>query len=267
RTPIEEILVGIFEDVLKLDRVGIHDNFFEIGGHSLLATQVISRVSNTFSVEIGVRSIFEDATVEGLTRRIEAAGAGEMQQPPLVRVERDSRRGKRLPLSFAQQRLWFLDQLTPNDPFYNLPCAVRLEGKLDLDTLERSVNEIIRRHEVLRTRFEVVEGEPVQVIDEWQPRKLEVEDLTSLARQEREAEARRIGREEAGTGFNLSRGPLIRVKVLKFDEEEHVVLFTMHHIVSDGWSMGILLREVGALYRSYSPGSTGTGESSSLEEL
>src|SRR5262249_36959184 len=188
RTPVEEILVGIFREVLGKERIGIHDNFFEIGGHSLLATQVVSRVRNTFGVEIGVGSIFEDATVESLASRIEKSmKAGEKDgAPPLTRAKRV----KRLPLSFAQQRLWFLDQLTPNDPFYNLPGAVRLEGTLDLDALERSVNEIVRRHEVLRTRIEIEEGEPVQVLDEWEFRSLEVDDLTGLSPEEKEEKAR-----------------------------------------------------------------------------
>ena len=166
------------------------------------------------------------------------------------------------PLSYAQRRLWFLDQLAPTSPFYNTPGAIRLEGKLNLEALERAINEIVRRHEVLRTRFEVENGEPVQLIDEWEPRRLEIEDLKSVAREEREAEVRRIAREEAETRFDLSQGPLLRVKALKLEEKQHVVLFTMHHIVSDGWSVGVLIGEVRALYDAYS-----AGESSPLEEL
>src|SRR5262249_21318173 len=179
RTPIEEIVAGIFEEVLKLDRVRRDDNFFEIGGHSLLATQVVSRLRSTFGVEIGVGSIFETATVETLASRVEQAmRAGEKDKaPPLVRGRQESQGGWRPPLSFAQQRMWFIDQLIPNSPLYNIPHAARLEGGLDLDVLERVINEIVRRHEVLRTRFEVEDGEPVQVIDEWEHRRLKVEDL------------------------------------------------------------------------------------------
>src|SRR5262249_19471959 len=140
--------------------------------------------------------------------------------------------------------------------------SVRLEGRLDLEALERVINEIVRRHEVLRTRIELEEGEPVQVIDPWEPRRLEVEDLTSLTPKEREEEVSRISKEEAETGFDLSKGPLLRVKVLKLEVEQYVLLYTMHHIVSDGWSMGILNREVGALYQAYSG-----GKPSPLEEL
>jgi amino acid adenylation domain-containing protein len=253
---IDEIVVGIFREVLRLDRVGVHDNFFEIGGHSLLATRVISRVRNTFGVEVEVRSLFEEPTVEGLARRIqEAIRTGEKSQgPPLVRISREGQNAGRLPLSFAQQRLWFIDQLVPNNPLYNIPGGVRLEGSLDLEILESVINEIIRRQEVLRTRIEVKDGEPIQVIEPWEPRELEVEDLRSLSREEKESEVRRITRAEAGRGFDLSRGPLLRVKALKLAEEEHALLFTMHHIVSDGWSMGVLAREVCDLYEAMSEG-------------
>jgi len=264
RTEVEEILAGIFEEVLKLDRVGIYDNFFEIGGHSLLAAQVILRARSKFGVEIGVRSIFEEPAVEGLARRIEEAiKAGEKEEaPPLIKASRERQSGARFPLSFAQQRLWFLDRLAPKNPIYNIPGAVMLEGRLDIDALERSVNEIFRRHEALRTRIEVAVGEPAQVIDEWQPRRLEIKDLTGLIPEEREEETRRIAGEEAEIGFDLTKGPLLRVKLLKLKEEEHLLLYTIHHIASDGWSMGILIREVGTLYLAYS-----RGEESPLEEL
>ena len=260
RTPVEEILIGIFKEALRLDRVGRGDNFFELGGHSLLATRIVSRVRSAFGVEIGVGTIFDETTVEGLARRIEEMiRAGKMDEaPPLVRASREGR----LPLSFAQQRLWFIDQLTPNNPLYNCPGAMRLEGRLDLEALERVINEIVRRHEVLRTRFEVVDGEPVQVIDAWEPWRLELEDLTSVPQEEREEEAKRRAREEAVRCFDLSKGPLLRVKALKFEEEEHVLIYTMHHIVSDGWSMEVLRKEVGAHYQAYS-----AGEPSPLGEL
>jgi amino acid adenylation domain-containing protein len=247
RSPREELLVEIFEEVLKT-RVGIYDNFFDLGGHSLLATQVISRVRDIFEVEAGVRSIFEAPTVEGLATRIDELAKGERKPtPPLVRARRD----ERLPLSFAQQRLWFLDQLTPNNSFYNCSGAVRLEGQLDLLILERVINEIVRRHEVLRTRIEVIEGDPVQIIDKWELRKLEFEDWRQVPKEPREIEILRKAKEEANTGFDLNKDPLLRVKVLRLSEDEHVLLYTMHHIVSDGWSMGILMREVGALYHAF----------------
>jgi hypothetical protein len=270
RSPVEEIVIGIFEDVLMLERVGRKDNFFDLGGHSLLVTQVISRVRKMSGVEIELRSIFEEPTAEGLSRKIEEAmRAGEKAQaPPLTRIEREGARGRRYPLSFAQQRLWFIDQLNPDSAAYNISGAMRLEGNLDLDALERSVNEIVRRHEILRTRIEVEADEPAQVIDAWEPRKLEVVDLIGVLPLEKEEEVARNAGEEAGKGFDLSRGPLLRVKVLRLEEQDHVLLYTMSHIVSDGWSMGIMIGEVETLYRAYSMGSLGGGaEESPLEDL
>jgi amino acid adenylation domain-containing protein/non-ribosomal peptide synthase protein (TIGR01720 family) len=260
RTPVEEILVGIFEESLKLDRVGIRDNFFEIGGHSLLATQVVSRVREIFGAEIEVRNIFEAPTVEALGRRIEEAiRAGEKREaPPLIRVPRNGR----APLSFAQQRLWFIEQLKPGDAVYNCSAAVRLEGRLNLEALEGAINEIIKRHEVLRTRIEVEAATPAQVIEGWEWRRLRVEDLMSLIPEEREKEARRIMREEAGRGFDLRRGPLMRVMALRLGEDQHILIFTMHHIVSDGWSMEVLVREMCVLYEAMSE-----GKGSPLKEL
>jgi amino acid adenylation domain-containing protein len=252
RTPVEEMVVGIFEEVLKRNEVGIRDNFFEIGGHSLLATQVVSRVRSTFGVEIGVRNVFEKATVEGLARRIEdAMRAGERAEiPQLGRVSREGA----LPLSFAQQTLWFVEQLEPGRAIYNCPGAMRLEGKLNLEVLERAINEVVRRHEVLRTRIEEEEGEPVQIIEAWEYRKLEIEDLAGAPAERQEEEVRRIARDEARKGFDLRRAPLMRMKLLKLSDDQHVALFTIHHIVSDAWSMSVLTREVSALYQSMCEG-------------
>jgi NRPS condensation-like uncharacterized protein len=260
RTPIEEMLAGLLEDVLQVDRVGIYDNFFEIGGHSLLAIQVVSRVRSVFGIELGVKSVFDESSVEGLAKKIEETiriGMTE-QAPPLTKASRH----EKLPLSFAQQRLWFLDRLLPNNALYNIPGRARLEGHLDLVVLEQVINEIVRRHEILRTRIEVEKGEPAQVIEEWEPRSLDVDDLTNLTEEEREAAVQKIAREMAEKGFDLSQGPLFRVKALKLGVNEHALLFTMHHIVSDGLSMGILIREVGTLYQAYSK-----GEDSPLDEL
>jgi amino acid adenylation domain-containing protein len=260
-TLVEQRLAEIWSQVLGVDRVGVYSDFFDMGGHSLLATQVISRTRSAFQVELPLRALFEHPTVSELGRKVEQAievGRGA-QAPPLVRAPRDSRR---LPLSFAQQRLWLIEQLEPGAATYNITGAVRLQGTLDLDALESAINEIVRRHEALRTRFEVEDGAPLQVIDHWQPRKLGVEKLTGLPREKREEEARKVLKEEAAKGFDLSRGPLFRVKVLELGEDERLVFFNMHHIVSDGWSMGILIAEVNRLYDAYA-----RGEETPLEEL
>ncbi len=249
-TPIEELLVGIWEEVLGVNRVGVHDNFFELGGHSLLATQLISRVRAAFEVEMPLRRLFEQPTIAGLARSVEAelSVRQELKAPPLVAVTRD----RKLPLSYAQQRLHFIDQLEPASGIYNMPVAVRLTGELHLTALEQTFNEIVRRHEVLRTSFVNVDGEPLQVISPARPLSLPLVDLSHLAAEEREAEAQRLATAEAQRPFDLSIGPLFRVKALRLSATEHILLCTMHHIVSDGWSMGVLIREVAALYEAYS---------------
>jgi amino acid adenylation domain-containing protein/non-ribosomal peptide synthase protein (TIGR01720 family) len=252
RTLTEELLASIWAEVLGLDQVGVHDHFFQIGGHSLLATQVIARIRSTFGVELPLRKLFETPTVAGLAASIDVAQTSDngRQLPPLQQVPRDDE----LPLSFAQQRLWFLDQLEPNSPFYNIPSAVRLRGRLDVPALERSINEIIRRHEVLRTNFRSVDGRPAQVISPSLELSLTVEDLSGLPESERETEVHRRAVEEARRAFNLANDPLIRVVLLRLAEEEHVVLLTVHHIVSDGWSTGIFIEEIAALYDAFSNG-------------
>ena len=165
-------------------------------------------------------------------------------------------------LSFAQQRLWFIDQLEPGSPFYNISLPVRLKGRLNVEALKQSFDELVRRHETLRTSFAVSGGEPVQVIAPHAGFHMEVEDLSGLGEAGREERARRLAEQEAATPFDLSRGPLLRARLLRLSDSEHVLLLTMHHIISDGWSMGVLVREVAALYEAYR-----RGEESPLEEL
>ena len=260
RTPAEEIVAAIWAEVLGRETIGVHDNFFELGGHSLLATQVISRVRDAFSQEVALRSLFERPTVAGVVQSIEQqqrAGAG-LLAPPLVQVTG----AERLPLSFAQQRLWFLDQMEPGSSSYNIPAAVRLRGVLNIEVLEQTLSEVVRRHEVLRTRFIAIDGEPVQVIDAAAPLRLEVLDLSALDEEAREADMLRMVRVEASLPFDLSRGPLLRVSLIRLHAEEHVAAVTMPHIVTDGWSMGIFINEVATLYAAYV-----RGDESPLEEL
>ncbi|HEV2736864.1 MAG TPA: amino acid adenylation domain-containing protein [Longimicrobiaceae bacterium] len=261
RTPVEEVLAAIWAEVLGVDRVGVADDFFRLGGHSLLATRVISRVRRALEVEVPIRALFESPTVEAMAERVEAlrgAGAGE-QAPPLVPVPRDGP----LPLSFAQQRLWFIEQLDPGDPAYNLPVALRLRGPLDVGALERSVAEVARRHETLRTVFRpAADGDAAQTVLEPGPFAFRRVDLAGVPDAAREARVRELAREEAAAPFDLSAGPLLRGALLRLADDEAVALFTVHHIVSDEWSTPILVREVSALYGAFA-----RGEPSPLPEL
>ncbi len=260
RTAGEELLAGMWSQVLGIERVGVRDNFFELGGHSLLATQVLTRVRDTFQVELSLRALFETPTVAGLAERVEGNRQAErgLMTPPITPVEQEGE----LPLSYAQQRLWFLDQWEPGGAAYNLPVAYRLEGALDEAALEQSLDEIVHRHQALRTTFETVNGHPIQVIAPDLDVKLRVVELCELPETEREAEVRRMIDAEAQQPFNLREGPLLRATLLRLGEREHVLLLTMHHIVSDGWSMGIFVRELMAFYRRFS-----TGEGAPLPEL
>src|SRR5215213_7250140 len=260
-TPVEQLLTSVWSDLLG-GGAGLDDDFFESGGHSLLATQAVSRLRKLLGVEVALRELFERPTPRRLAARIDELlreSKGLEQAPPMVAVER----GGPLPLSFAQRRLWFIDQMEPGTPAYNVPAAVRLVGRLDVAALEATLSEVVRRHEVLRTYFSVGEGgEPVQIISPPQRVELPPVDLSGLGQDEREAEALRLAREEAELPFDLSTGPLLRARLLRLSEEEHVVLLTMHHIVSDGWSVGVLIKEVAALYEAY-----GVGGESPLEDL
>ncbi|HEY3581717.1 MAG TPA: condensation domain-containing protein, partial [Pyrinomonadaceae bacterium] len=257
-TPAEEVLAGIWAELLGVEQVGIHDNFFELGGHSLLATQVVSRVREFFRVEIALRQVFETPTVAGLAQSIDLAleKSSGLLAPSIERVPRQDL----LPLSYAQQRLWFIHQLDPNSPVYNIPLAVRLTGKLDLAALRATLTEIVHRHEALRTTFAVHDGQPHQLIHPPAELDLPVTDLTNAV--EREREVQQIAEAEANLPFDLERGPLLRVRLLQLSEDEQVLLVTMHHIVSDGWSMGVLVKEVAALYTALA-----SGQPSPLAEL
>ncbi len=249
RTPDESLLVDIWKEILQTDTIGVYDNFFELGGHSLLATSLISRVQETFQLDIALRALFENPTIAGLAHAIEEQRmrADGRQLPPL---EKSDRRGA-IPLSFAQQRLWFLDQLSPGSSHYNIPGALRMIGNLNVSALESAIREIIRRHDILRTTFSFDEGQPSQIIDPEVHFELPVTDLSDLEEKEREAEMRRQAAEEVQAPFDLELGPLMRVRLLKMHEQEHIIVFTMHHIISDGWSIGVLVKEVAALYDAF----------------
>nr|WP_244239126.1 non-ribosomal peptide synthetase [Corallococcus carmarthensis] len=248
RTEVEAKLASIWAEVLRLPQVGVKDSFFELGGHSLLATQVVSRVRTEFSVELPLRALFESPTVEALAGRL--AGLTRTHGPQLTRVAHDGP----LPLSFAQQRLWLIDQLEPGSALYNVPVAVRLEGHLRPDVLERALQEVVHRHDALRTTFVQVGGEPVQRIHADSPLPLGLVDLSEVPDAERESETRARVEAEMRRPFDLSTGPLIRTLLFKLADNEHVLVVTLHHIVSDGWSLGVLVREVATLYAAFSAG-------------
>jgi amino acid adenylation domain-containing protein len=256
RTQIEELLAGIEAAVLGRERVGLHDSFLDLGGHSLLATQLVSRVREAFGVDLPLPAVFEEPTVAGLAGRLETLlRAGRRAElPPLERAPRTGP----IPLSFAQERLWFLDQIDPGSPAYNIPLAVRLSGQLDLPALSAALDILIERHEALRTRFAAgADGSPVQLVDPWTPAdRLALVDLAGLGLPDASWEAlvRQIGATEAARRFDLETGPLLRVVLLRRNPSEHVFLPTLHHIVADGWSMGVLLGDLGRAYTKFAAG-------------
>jgi amino acid adenylation domain-containing protein/non-ribosomal peptide synthase protein (TIGR01720 family) len=250
RTAVEELLAGIWAEVLGVERVGIHDNFFELGGHSLLATQVISRVREAFVLELPLRSLFEAPQLSSFAETIEQAMREDQQveAPAMAPVSRE----RALPLSFAQQRLWFLDQLEPMSNAYNIPSVVRLRGPFVPEVFTKAVEEVMRRHESLRTRFVTERGRARQEISPLTELTVPLVDLTSYEGAEQEQEVRRLAAAEVSKPFDLTTGPLVRLTVLQLADDEHVLMLTMHHIVSDGWSMGVLMRELTVLYDAFS---------------
>ncbi|HEV2145843.1 MAG TPA: amino acid adenylation domain-containing protein, partial [Longimicrobiaceae bacterium] len=253
RTPTEELLCGIWAEVLGVARVGVEESFFELGGHSLLAMQAISRVRQTFGTEVPLRALFEAPTVAEFAACVEALrSAGASPAPPLERVPRED--GAGLPLSFAQQRLWLVDRLDPGSTAYNIPFALRVRGALDVAALRACLDGLVRRHETLRTTFAERGGVPVQVVHAPAPVPLPVLELRGLPAAAREAEAERLAGEEAARPFDLARGPLLRSTLLRLADDDHVLCFTLHHVVSDAWSTEVLVREVSALYGAFSRG-------------
>ena len=251
RTPSEELLCGLFSQVLGVELVGAEDNFFELGGHSLLATQLVSRVREAFGVELPLRELFEGPTPSALAGKVESSIIGDSTVlEPITPAARDGE----LELSFAQQRLWFLDQLEPNSAAYNIPAGVRLTGALNIEALSHALNEVVRRHESLRTTFAVVGGQPVQVIAEPAAVELPVVDLSMLDDEEREERARALSAEESVRPFDLGAGPLLRVRLVQMGDESHMLMLTLHHIIADGWSMQVLVAELTTLYAAFSQG-------------
>ncbi len=249
RTPTEELLQAIWSAALGIaaERLGTGDDFFALGGHSLLATRVVSRIRQTFGVELPLRRLFESPTIAALAREVDGKRAGGAAAlPPIVPAPRDPSHPP--PLSFAQERLWFLDQLQPGSALYNVPLAMRLAGDLDASALAAAVGGVVRRHEALRTTFAVAAGRPVQMVHAAGELVQPLIDLAALPPAGGEGEVRRLATAEAGRPFDLAAGPLLRATLLRLGAAEHAALVTLHHIVSDGWSMNVLVRELGELY-------------------
>jgi acyl carrier protein len=269
RSPQEEILAGMWADLLGVERIGVEDTFFELGGHSLLATRLAARIFRVFGQDLPLRTIFDHPTVAELAtalqeeREVDGAGLPALY-PPMARPP-----DGRVPLSFGQQRLWFLSQLEPGTLLYAIPLVVRLRGVLDVDVLRRALGEIVRRHEVLRTSFPAADGIPYQRIAPVQRDdrgravvEMEVIDLGHLPVKAREVEAMRLAAAQARQPFDLSTGPMMRVELLRLAEKDHMAVVVLHHIVADGWSMGVLFDELAALVTAFAD-----GHSSPLAEL
>jgi len=250
----------IWQELLGIGQIGIYDNFFEMGGNSLMATQLLSRLRQVFGMAIPLETVFDNSTIgqlaKALTAYKRAATAREQTPPapviaePVIRLEDAARekiqsplerhvRPEFLPLSFTQQRLWFINQLEGATPQYNLPEAMRLRGELDLEALDRAISAVVERHEILRTRFVETDGEPEQIIDPPSPIHVPLEDLSAFDQAEQQARVKAAQVRESEHHFDLARGPLLRIRLLKLNEREHVLLRNFHHIVSDGWSQGI----------------------------
>ncbi|MGC5568929.1 amino acid adenylation domain-containing protein, partial [Streptomyces sp. FR-108] len=246
-TATEELLAGIWERVLGVDRVGATDGFFDLGGHSLLAGQVVSRVREILGVELPLSALFDRPTVRGLASVIDSSARDAA--PPVTAVPRD----EPLPLSFAQQRLWFLDQLEPGSPEYNMSTRVRLTGEVDLPALGAALDAIVARHEVLRTRLVAgADGVAHQVIDPPSALPLPVVDVSGCVRPQDEADC--LFAKDGLTPFDLARGPLVRATLVRLAADEHVLTLAMHHVVFDEWSDRVLRRELSALYEAFRTG-------------
>ena len=252
RSTTEEVLVNMWSHMLERSPIGIYDDFFELGGHSLFATQLISRLRQAFNAELPLADIFENPNIASLAVKIDSArdsGQG-LIAPPMTPVSRTDK----LPLSFAQQRLWFLCQLAPDNPFYNCPFSLRFKGALEVSLLEQCFNEVIKRHESLRTTFTDIAGEPEQNISAELVINITYVDLSESPNVEETIRSRII--EETNRPFDLRNSPLLRAVLIKIGTDHSVLILVMHHIITDGWSMRVMVREVSELYRAYSDGRT-----------
>jgi non-ribosomal peptide synthetase component F len=261
-TPIEEIVAGIWCEVLRLPAIKRNGNFFNLGGHSLLVTQVLARIRDYLKIELPVRSLFESPTLEEFSQLIqEQISQGQNELTSIATITRVPRDGE-LPLSFSQQRMWFFEQLSSGTSAFNIALGVRFKGALNVAALEQTFSEIIRRHEGLRTVFPESNGRPVQVIQPPARFKLPMTDLSALPVEEGESQAARMAQEETVRRFDLTQGPLVRPTLLRMNDREHIIICTMNHMIGDGQSLEVIIAEMSQLYSTFTH-----GQSSSLPEM
>ncbi len=251
RTEIEELITQTWREVIKIENVGIYDNFFELGGHSLMATQIVARLQEVFNKDVPLRVLFDAPTIAELAQELETImrDGHAPELPPIVPVPRT----EPLPLSMNQEHLWHLEQMMPRTHFFNMPYVYRLSGELNVEALEKALREIFRRHEALRTIFTEVDGHPIQVIKEV-AEYLPVIDLRDQPSDDIGLEVAKLVLEEREGPFDLTVGPLLRTKLARLTDDYYLLLITMHHIISDYWSMQILSRELALLYEAFSQG-------------
>ncbi|MCT7952695.1 amino acid adenylation domain-containing protein [Ancylothrix sp. C2] len=260
RTPTEAKLAAIWAEALGLKRVGMNDNFFELGGHSLLATQIISRIRQSFAIELPLRHLFEAPTIASLSKAIDTAHSSSLHEKSSNSKAVDvlprslSAPKTYIPISFAQQYVWNFQQLYPGSCAYNSPIALCLRGNIYPEVLEKSINEIIRRYEILRTNFTVIDERPIQVISSSLTISLRIVNLQNIPPYQRKAEAEKLTTQDFQYQFDLACEPLIKATLLRLNPQEHWLLITMHHIITDGWSYGIFLQEIETIYNAFSNG-------------
>ncbi|GCE09110.1 hypothetical protein KDAU_64390 [Dictyobacter aurantiacus] len=251
-TPTEELLITIWQSTLKHEHINTTDNFFEIGGHSLLATHLVAQIRQTFHVEIPLRLVFNAPVLAELAHHLDEKMRLTFDSLPTIQARKEQEPPP--PLSFGQERLWFLDHLDEKNIAYHMPLGIRLQGALDLVALEHSLTELVARHAILRTTLRMQDGQPVQFISPQQPVSLRIQDLTTIVDALREEHAHAFLTQEIEQPFNLAQGPLLRHLLLRLSPQEHILVFTWHHSISDGWSREVFLRELSTLYTAFHAG-------------
>ena len=261
QTVIEKELKEIWEDLLQTNVSGIHEDFFEIGGHSLLATRLFANIKEKWGIDIPIKKVFENSTIYDLSQVIEELISDSTTVFDFNKIEKTDR-AKPLELSYSQQRLWFINKLQPDSALYNIPLAFNIKGDLNFEIFRQTVEKIINRHEVLRTGIELIEGKPMQVIQNEFKFPIEYHDLSQNEAGEKNSLAKNIFTSGMNKGFRLDDTPLLRVTVIKKDEKTHSAMVVFHHIVADGWSIQIFMEEFGKIYQALLK-----GENAALEDL